>query len=296
VKIFFCIFFSWQKGETTGAGSVEMLNLFSVKAAARVATVASDQAGRAVQEDKGAAGDETIMPAWLLQSHEKDRLKLVGAAQANLEKKAWFPAGKGDPPQEPSLFSGMPPSKTLRFNPGGARCVRIEDQKRPEAGAVFMLKVEHGLNGNCDCCVRPVPCQQTLDELDFERGLWGACSRGDLARVRELLDLRGRDPNERDHSDYTPLHYAARHGHVDMCTLLLNKRAAVDTQSGQAAATALHRACAAAHVQVTPMSPALGRTNSHPDTCMQKRYLQQLIFKTRLSPEAKVLVFCCRGY
>ena len=76
--------------------------------------------------------------------------------------------------------------------------------------------------------------QQTLDELDFERGLCGACSRGDLARVQELLVRRERDPNERDTSDYTPLHYAARQGHEQVCALLLGKRAAVDATAGEA--------------------------------------------------------------
>ena len=92
--------------------------------------------------------------------------------------------------------------------------------------------------------------QQTLDELDFERGLCGASSRGDLSRVQELLGRRERDPNERDTSDYTPLHYAARQGHEEVCVLLLGKRAAVDAIAGEARATPLHRACAAGHVQV----------------------------------------------
>jgi hypothetical protein len=69
-----------------------------------------------------------------LERHEKDRLKLVGAAQAKLEDKAWYPAGKGDPPQEPSLFSGMPPSKTLRFNP-----------PKPKPGKVISRVPPHGI-------------------------------------------------------------------------------------------------------------------------------------------------------
>ena len=80
---------------------------------------------------------------------------------------------------------------------------------------------------------------------------------GDLGRVEELLNVRKRDPNERDLSDYTPLHYAARHGHVQVCGLLLRKRAAVDARAGEAAATPLHRACAGPHVEViaTPRKP-----------------------------------------
>jgi hypothetical protein len=93
--------------------------------------------------------------------------------------------------------------------------------------------------------------QQTLDELDFDRGLWGACSRGDLDRVTELLDERKRDPNERDLSGYTPLHYAARLGHGQVCSLLLRKKADVDPLAGESAATPLHRACGASHIEVS---------------------------------------------
>ena len=92
--------------------------------------------------------------------------------------------------------------------------------------------------------------KQTLDELDFDRGLWGACSRGDLDRVTGLLNERKRDPNERDLSGYTPLHYAARLGHDHVCSLLLRKKADVDLLAGESSATPLHRACGASHVEV----------------------------------------------
>ena len=114
--------------------------------------------------------------------------------------------------------------------------------------------------------------QQTLDELDFERGLCGACSRGDLAHVQELLVRRERDPNERDTSDYTPLHYAARQGHEQVCALLLGKRAAVDATAGEALATPLHRACAAGHVQVlSPLAVSAMRGPLRGQKCAGRR-------------------------
>ena len=81
-----------------------------------------------------------------LERHEKDRLKLVGAAQAKLEEKAWYPAGKGDPPQEPSLFSGMPPSKTLRFNP-----------PKPKPGKVISRVPPHGIPAYGPYGLAPTP-------------------------------------------------------------------------------------------------------------------------------------------
>jgi hypothetical protein len=32
--------------------------------------------------------------------------------------------------------------------------------------------------------------QQTLEELDFERGLWGAASRGDVERIKTLREYK----------------------------------------------------------------------------------------------------------
>lgn len=45
---------------------------------------------------------------------------------------------------------------------------------------------------------------QTLEELDFQRGLWASAMDGDLANLRRLLD-KGRDPNGVDKSGYTAL-------------------------------------------------------------------------------------------
>lgn len=103
--------------------------------------------------------------------------------------------------------------------------------------------------------------QQTLDELDFDRGLWGASSRGDFDRAAELLNQRGHDPNQRDLSGYMPLHYAARKGHVQLCSLLLRNKAEVDPLAGESAATPLHRACVASHIEVYD-APSSGREHA----------------------------------
>ena len=56
---------------------------------------------------------------------------------------------------------------------------------------------------------------QTLDEVEFERGIWAAARDGEGARVIELLG-RGTHPSAQDTSGYTALHYAARAGHGDI--------------------------------------------------------------------------------
>jgi ankyrin repeat protein len=82
---------------------------------------------------------------------------------------------------------------------------------------------------------------QSLDELEFERGLWYAAQYGDIDRTSHLLD-KGFCVDKRDAAGYTALHYAARNGHLNVCRLLLDKGACVDAVTHQGKATPLHRA------------------------------------------------------
>lgn len=75
------------------------------------------------------------------------------------------------------------------------------------------------MNCNEDCCSHGEGrvAVQTLEEMEFERGLLGAAKDGDLQKVRSLL-IKAHDPNKRDQYGYTPLHYAARAGHLKVNT------------------------------------------------------------------------------
>jgi len=44
----------------------------------------------------------------------------------------------------------------------------------------------HNHSGQCNCS-QPAPMSQSLDELEFERGLWGAARDGNDERVEQLL-------------------------------------------------------------------------------------------------------------
>ena len=83
---------------------------------------------------------------------------------------------------------------------------------------------------------------QTLDELDFERGLWSAACDGDLLRCKELLQ-KGHNPSAPDKSGFTPLHYAVRSASKELVECLLKAGADVNAQTKAGKATALHRAC-----------------------------------------------------
>ncbi|KAM6954623.1 ankyrin repeat domain-containing protein 39 [Aplochiton taeniatus] len=105
----------------------------------------------------------------------------------------------------------------------------------------------------CSCCshqVAPSVCQ-TLDEMDFERGIWSAAMDGDLERVMSLVH-KGTDPNQKDSSRYTALHYASRSGHTAVCSFLLENGACASPQTA-GGATPLHRSAYCGHLDVVKL-------------------------------------------
>jgi len=99
---------------------------------------------------------------------------------------------------------------------------------------------EHSEHGACCHGSTVTSVNQTLDEMEFERGLWTAALEGDEQRVSSLL-RDGKDPNGRDSSGYTSLHYSARAGHVEVCKLLLDAGSCINATTN-GGATSLHRA------------------------------------------------------
>lgn len=98
----------------------------------------------------------------------------------------------------------------------------------------------HGDHRQCNCSSASTPATQSLDELEFERGIWTAAIDNDEAKVKTLI-TRGH-LRDRDNSGYTALHYAARAGHYDMCRILLEAGIGVNERTHGGGATALHRA------------------------------------------------------
>ncbi|XP_052049360.1 ankyrin repeat domain-containing protein 39 isoform X4 [Apodemus sylvaticus] len=101
------------------------------------------------------------------------------------------------------------------------------------------------------CCSHPsaVPgVQQTLEEMDFERGIWSAALNGDLGRVKYFIQ-KATDPSQPDSAGYTALHYASRNGHYAVCQFLLESGAKCDAQT-HGGATALHRASYCGHTEI----------------------------------------------
>ncbi|XP_041644585.1 ankyrin repeat domain-containing protein 39 [Cheilinus undulatus] len=103
----------------------------------------------------------------------------------------------------------------------------------------------------CSCCSHPVSSPsvyQTLNEMDFERGIWSAAMDGDLERVKSLVQ-KGTDPNLRDAAGYTALHYSSRSGHHVVCKFLLENGGCASPQT-PGGATPLHRSAYCGHLDV----------------------------------------------
>lgn len=62
-------------------------------------------------------------------------------------------------------------------------------------------------NRTCDCVGKSSyqSVQQTLDELDFSRGIWAAALDGSLDEVTTFIERKGVHPDTVDSSGYTAL-------------------------------------------------------------------------------------------
>ncbi|XP_066260413.1 ankyrin repeat domain-containing protein 39-like [Euwallacea similis] len=98
---------------------------------------------------------------------------------------------------------------------------------------------EHG----CRCTIQTAA--QSLDEMEFERGIWSAAQCGNSEKVRQLVQSGKCGIDQRDSAGYTALHYAARNGHLDICRYLVKNGADVNNVTRAGRATALHRAASA---------------------------------------------------
>lgn len=88
-------------------------------------------------------------------------------------------------------------------------------------------------------------CEQTLDELEFEKSVFGCAVYGDLERLRAIVVKRGREClNDQDRNGYTCLHYAVRNSkNYEMCKFLLENGVNVNATTRSCRSTPLHRAC-----------------------------------------------------
>lgn len=107
---------------------------------------------------------------------------------------------------------------------------------------------DHGQPHGDQCnCSKTVTASQSLDELEFERGIWTAAIDNDEHKLRSLI-AKGH-LHDRDNSGYTALHYAARNGHLSICRALLDAGIGIDERT-HGGVTALHRAAMMGHHEI----------------------------------------------
>ncbi|VDK45225.1 unnamed protein product [Dibothriocephalus latus] len=110
--------------------------------------------------------------------------------------------------------------------------------------------------GQCSC-VQQNPLAQTLEEFDFERGIWNCAVYGDTLRLSSLLKS-GTKVDAQDNYGYTALHYAARNGRLEVCKILLEHGADACLATNSLKATPLHRAANAGHLAVVKLLAQAG--------------------------------------
>ena len=80
----------------------------------------------------------------------------------------------------------------------------IFERKHVNKSSVKMSSSNHSME-TCNCCMQPVTSVcQTLEEIDFERGIWSAALNGDTKRMIKILS-NGENPNITDSSSFTAL-------------------------------------------------------------------------------------------
>ncbi|XP_017834903.1 ankyrin repeat domain-containing protein 39 [Drosophila busckii] len=104
---------------------------------------------------------------------------------------------------------------------------------------------------NCKCHKQTQPAQQTLSDMDFDRGIWNAAIYNEVERVRDFI--KKGQAMARDDCNYTALHYAARNGHEEICKVLLQEGKVDVNAVTKAGATALHRAAMMGHLNIVKL-------------------------------------------
>ncbi|KAI9292001.1 ankyrin [Neoconidiobolus thromboides FSU 785] len=103
----------------------------------------------------------------------------------------------------------------------------------------------HLNNKQCNCNTSSLSFQQSLDELEFDRSIHGACVFGDEKKINKMIQSSKNVVglvNSVDSYGYAPLHYAAKHNHLSITKILLVNGANINAKTKGLKTTVLHRA------------------------------------------------------
>ncbi|KAI9005202.1 ankyrin repeat-containing domain protein [Gaertneriomyces semiglobifer] len=98
-----------------------------------------------------------------------------------------------------------------------------------------------------------------------ELGLHAASQRGDLIRIKELIESGQAHATDKDGEGITALHWAAINNHLDVAKYLLDMGAEVDIAGGELMATPLHWATRSGHTTMVMLLYTKGADPSRQD-------------------------------
>lgn len=104
---------------------------------------------------------------------------------------------------------------------------------------------------DCGCSRHASSTQQTISELDFERGIWNAAIYNEVERIKNFIEYG--KTMDRDNFGYTALHYAARNNNEEVCRILISAGQADVNAVTNGGATPLHRACMMGHLNIVEL-------------------------------------------
>ena len=135
-------------------------------------------------------------------------------------------------------------------------------------------------DGDCQCYKRPVAVAQSLEELDYLKSACAAAQQGNLAKLNSILDKHPHAVNSdgaggeaealssllslsllaaaqfdatAGDSGYTPLHYAARGGHLEIAMLLLSKGKTDSVQAHRLVSQATDQLILQVHIPINKL-------------------------------------------
>ena len=113
---------------------------------------------------------------------------------------------------------------------------------------------------------------------EVEKQVFRACEYGDLETVQRLVPhVVGTEIRDYSWFEYTPLHHAARRGHLFICQFLITAKAEVNSKDGDGQ-TPLHDASLYGHLSICQVLIAANADRNSKDKLLASSngYLEQL--------------------
>lgn len=95
-------------------------------------------------------------------------------------------------------------------------------------------------------CTKPTQYQQSLSELEFLKSIHNAALENNIKKVSQQLH----NSNQYDEFGYSPLHYAAIKGNLEIVQLLVQNGGDVNSKTKNGGVTVLMRACIGGNLEI----------------------------------------------